>query len=68
MDSQARRDLIFTTNIKEALDDSNIIFIAVGTPMNDDTAATSMTLQSERKDLNCIKSVVKLLKNISMIN
>ena len=68
MDSQARRDLIFTTNIKEALDDSNIIFIDVGTPMNDDTDATSMTLQSERKDLNCIKSVVKLLKNISMIN
>ena len=44
---------------QETLDDSNIIFIAVGTPMNDDTAATSMTLQSERKDLNCIKSVVK---------
>ena len=33
MDSQARRDLIFTTDIKEALDDSNIIFIAVVTPM-----------------------------------
>ena len=27
-----KNNLFFTTNLKEALDDSNIIFIAVGTP------------------------------------
>lgn len=37
--SQKRGDLIFTTNIKEALDDSDIIFIAVGTPMAEDGSA-----------------------------
>lgn len=37
--SQAKRDLFFTTNIKEALDDSNIVFLAVGTPMSEDGSA-----------------------------
>ena len=32
IDNQAKENLFFTTNLKEALDDSNIIFIAVGTP------------------------------------
>ena len=36
LDNQKRKDLIFTTDIKEALNDSNIIFIAVGTPMKED--------------------------------
>jgi UDPglucose 6-dehydrogenase len=39
IESQKSGDLIFTTNLKEAVDDSNIIFIAVGTPMNDDGSA-----------------------------
>lgn len=39
VDSQKRGDLIFTTDLKNALDDTNIIFIAVGTPMNDDGSA-----------------------------
>ncbi|WP_297980525.1 UDP-glucose/GDP-mannose dehydrogenase family protein [uncultured Methanobrevibacter sp.] len=37
--SQAKRDLFFTTDIKEALDDSNIVFLAVGTPMSEDGSA-----------------------------
>ena len=37
--SQDRGDLIFTTNIKDALDDTDVIFIAVGTPMADDGSA-----------------------------
>ena len=37
--SQDRGDLIFTTSIKEALDNTDIIFIAVGTPMADDGSA-----------------------------
>ncbi|SDA42356.1 UDP-glucose dehydrogenase family protein [Methanobrevibacter millerae] len=32
IDNQSKNNLIFTTNLKEALDDSNIIFIAIGTP------------------------------------
>ena len=37
--SQERGDLIFTTDIGEALDDSDIVFIAVGTPMAEDGSA-----------------------------
>ncbi len=36
---QSRGDLTFTTDIGEALENSNIIFIAVGTPMRDDGSA-----------------------------
>ena len=36
IDNQAKNNLFFTTNLKEALDDSNIIFIAVGTPESED--------------------------------
>ena len=38
-DNQQKGTLIFTTNIKEALDESTIVFIAVGTPMGDDGSA-----------------------------
>ena len=55
MDNQARKDLIFTTDIKEALDDSNIIFIAVGTPMNDDGSVNLDYIMSAASDIgNCI--------------
>ena len=37
--NQEANDLIFTTNIEEALSNSNVFFIAVGTPMNDDGSA-----------------------------
>ena len=36
IDNQAKNNLFFTSNLKEALNDSNIIFIAVGTPQADD--------------------------------
>ena len=36
IDNQAKNNLFFTTDIKEALDGSNIVFIAVGTPQADD--------------------------------
>ena len=35
IDNQAKNNLFFTTDLKEALDNSNIIFIAVGTPQAD---------------------------------
>lgn len=38
-DNQKKGTLIFTTNIKEALDEATIVFIAVGTPMGDDGSA-----------------------------
>lgn len=38
-DNQDKKDLIFTSNLKKALNDSNIIFLAVGTPMDEDGSA-----------------------------
>jgi len=37
--NQSNGDLIFTNNLKEGLDNSNICFIAVGTPMGEDSNA-----------------------------
>ena len=36
IDNQTKDNLFFTTDLKEALDNTNIIFIAVGTPQDDD--------------------------------
>ena len=36
IENQSKNNLFFTTDLKEALDDTNIIFIAVGTPQSDD--------------------------------
>ena len=36
IDNQTKDNLFFTTNLKEALDNTEIIFIAVGTPQADD--------------------------------
>ena len=49
--SQERGDLIFTTDIKEALDNTNIIFIAVGTPMADDGSANLDYIFSSAHDI-----------------
>ena len=49
--SQERGDLIFTTNIKEALDNSNIVFIAVGTPMAEDGSANLDYIFSAADDI-----------------
>ena len=38
-DNQKKGRLIFTTDIKDALDESSIVFIAVGTPMGADGSA-----------------------------
>jgi UDPglucose 6-dehydrogenase len=39
IDNQKKGTLFFTTNIKDSLDESTIVFIAVGTPMGDDGRA-----------------------------
>lgn len=67
--SQKRKDLIFTTTIKEALDDTDIIFIAVGTPMAADgsanldyifSAATDIAENITHDSLIVIKSTVPI--------
>lgn len=35
IDNQSKNNLFFTTDLKEALNDSNIVFIAVGTPQSE---------------------------------
>ena len=39
LDNQKKGSLLFTTNIKDSLDEATIVFIAVGTPMGDDGSA-----------------------------
>lgn len=67
--SQERGDLIFTTDIREALDDTNIVFIAVGTPMAEDgsanlnyifSAATDIAQNITKDSLVVIKSTVPI--------
>ena len=68
-DSQKKGDLIFTSQIKEALDNTDIIFIAVGTPMasggsaNLDyifSAATDIAENITRDSLVVVKSTVPI--------
>ena len=69
INGQEKGDLIFTTDLKEALDDSNIIFIAVGTPMAEDgsanldyifSAATDIANNISHDSLVVIKSTVPI--------
>ena len=69
INGQEKGDLVFTTDIKEALDDSNIIFIAVGTPMAEDgsanldyifSAATDIANNISHDSLVVIKSTVPI--------
>ena len=48
---QKKGDLIFTTQIKEALDNTDIIFIAVGTPMAEDGSANLDYIFSAASDI-----------------
>lgn len=68
-EGQRKEDLIFTTKIKEALDDTDIIFIAVGTPMAEDgsanldyifSAATDIANNISHDSLVIIKSTVPI--------
>ena len=71
--SQEKGDLIFTTSIKEALDNTDIIFIAVGTPMADDgsanldyifSAASDIANNISKDSLVVVKSTVPVGTNI----
>lgn len=48
---QEKGDLVFTTQIKEALDNTDIIFIAVGTPMAEDGSANLDFIFSAASDI-----------------
>lgn len=63
--SQERGDLIFTTNIKEALDNTNIVFIAVGTPMAEDGSANLDFIFSAAHDIanNLTKDSIVVIKS-----
>lgn len=63
--SQKRGDLIFTTNISEALNDTNIIFIAVGTPMADDGSANLEYIFSAAHDIadNITRDSIVVIKS-----
>jgi len=63
--SQENGDLIFTTDIKEALDDTNIIFIAVGTPMAEDGSANLDYIFSAASDIanNISKDSLVVIKS-----
>ena len=50
-ENQAKGDLLFTTNIKEALDETDIVFIAVGTPMSEDGSANLDYIFSAASDI-----------------
>ena len=66
---QEKGDLFFTTDIKEALDNTDIIFIAVGTPMAEDgsanldyifSAATDIAQNITMDSLVVVKSTVPI--------
>lgn len=49
--NQSKGDLIFTNNLKEGLDNSNICFIAVGTPMGEDGSANMQYVLNVARDI-----------------
>ncbi len=65
INGQKQGDLVFTTDIKEALDDTNIIFIAVGTPMADDGSANLNYIFSAASDIanNITKDSLVVIKS-----
>ena len=65
MDNQMRKDLIFTTDIKEALAESNIIFIAVGTPMKEEGSVNLDYVMSAASDIgnNISKDSIVVVKS-----
>ena len=65
INGQKNGDLIFTTQIKEALDNTDIIFIAVGTPMAEDGSANLEYVFSAASDIanNITKDSLVVIKS-----
>ena len=51
IENQSKNNLFFTTNLKEALTDSNIIFIAVGTPQSSDGSVNLNSVYAAAKQI-----------------
>lgn len=66
INGQEKGDLVFTTNINEALVDSTIIFIAVGTPMAEDGSANLDYIFSAASDIanNISKDSLVVIKSM----
>jgi UDPglucose 6-dehydrogenase len=62
---QKRGDLIFTTDIKESLKNTNIIFIAVGTPMSSDGSANLEYVFSAAREVgeNLVNDSIVVIKS-----
>ena len=65
INGQEKGDLIFTTDIREALDNTNIVFIAVGTPMAEDGSANLDYIFSAASDIanNITKDSLVVIKS-----
>ena len=65
INGQKSGDLVFTTQIKEALDNTDIIFIAVGTPMAEDGSANLEYVFSAASDIanNITKDSLVVIKS-----
>lgn len=65
INGQEKGDLIFTTDIREALDNTDIVFIAVGTPMAEDGSANLEYIFSAASDIanNITKDSLVVIKS-----
>ncbi|WP_295113730.1 UDP-glucose/GDP-mannose dehydrogenase family protein [uncultured Methanobrevibacter sp.] len=65
INGQEKGDLIFTTDIQEALDNTDIVFIAVGTPMAEDGSANLEYIFSAASDIanNITKDSLVVIKS-----
>ena len=63
--NQEKEHLIFSTNLKEALDNTDIIFIAVGTPMNDDGSVNLAYIEDVAREIgeNISKDSLVVIKS-----
>jgi len=65
--NQSKGDLIFTNNLKEGLDNSNICFIAVGTPMGEDGSANLQYVLNAAKDIGQLINHDMIIVNKSTV-
>nr|WP_319374364.1 UDP-glucose/GDP-mannose dehydrogenase family protein [uncultured Methanobacterium sp.] len=65
--NQSKGDLIFTNNLKEGLDNSNLCFIAVGTPMGKDGSADLQHVMGAAKEIGQLISHDLIVVNKSTV-
>jgi len=65
--NQSKGDLIFTTNIKKSLDNSDICFLAVGTPMGEDGSANLRHILDVAKEIGQVLNHEIIIVNKSTV-